>query len=76
MKIVHTVQDLTPDQLRAEADALLKHADALEKWGREHLSMAVDEAWNKPDPQVVTLPDGRQVARQYYDPAIHGPAIE
>ena len=41
MKIVHTVQDLTPDQLRAEADALLKHANALEKWGREHLSSSL-----------------------------------
>jgi hypothetical protein len=27
----------TPDQLRAEARALLEHADALEKWGRERM---------------------------------------
>jgi hypothetical protein len=64
----------TFDQLRAEAEALLKHADSLEKWGRERLVVALDEVWNKPDPNVVTLQDGRKVARQYYDPAIHGPA--
>lgn len=64
----------TPDQLRAEADALLKHADALEQWSRERLMVAADAVWNEPDSRVVKLQDGRQVAREYYDPAIHGPA--
>jgi hypothetical protein len=31
------------------------------------------EVWNEPHPDVVKLTDGRQVAREFYDPAIHGP---
>jgi hypothetical protein len=40
----------TPDQLRAEADALLQHADALETWGHERAMAAADAVWNEPDP--------------------------
>jgi hypothetical protein len=37
---------------------------------------AAKVAWNEPDPLVVRLPNGRQVMRQFYDPYIHGPAVE
>lgn len=40
------------------------------------LTEAAKQAWNEPDPDVVTLHDGRKVAREFYDPAIHGPAVE
>jgi hypothetical protein len=40
------------------------------------LQLIAKQAWNEPDPRVVTLPDGRQVLREFYDPAIHGPAVE
>jgi hypothetical protein len=53
----------TPEQLRVEAEALLKHADALEKWHRERVVAAIDAVWDEPDPLVVKLQDGRHVAR-------------
>jgi hypothetical protein len=55
-----TDDEKTPDQLRAEAEALLKHADALETSGRERVMAAVDAVWNEPDPLVVKLQDGRR----------------
>jgi hypothetical protein len=90
MKLIHS-QDLpserdavlsekTPDQLRAEGETLLRHADALGKWARERfaraLDRAVERAWSEPDDSVVKLQDGRQVARKFYDPLVHGPAAE
>ncbi len=29
---------------------------------------AANRTWNEPDPDVVTLQDGRKVLRQFYDP--------
>ena len=40
---------------------------------RDILMDAAKRAWNEPDPDVVRLQDGRQVLREFYDPAIHGP---
>jgi hypothetical protein len=59
-----TDNEKTPDQLRAEAEALLKHADALEKWGRERVVVGIDAVRNEPDPTVVKLQDGRRQPRR------------
>jgi hypothetical protein len=42
----------------------------------EIITEAAKRAWNEPDPDVVKLQDGRQVAREFYDPAIHGASVE
>jgi hypothetical protein len=42
----------------------------------EEIKRMVDEeiqkVWDRPDPNVVKLQDGRQVAREFYDPLLHG----
>jgi hypothetical protein len=40
------------------------------------LDKIVNDVWNAPNPEVVTLTDGRKVARQYYDSKLHGPAAD
>ena len=43
---------------------------------RDIITEAAKQVWNEPDPSVVKLQDGRQVLREFYDPAIHGSAVE
>jgi hypothetical protein len=42
----------------------------------ELLDALIEEVWNEPDPTIVTLADGRKVARKHYDPTIHDREME
>jgi hypothetical protein len=43
---------------------------------RDIITEAAKRVWNEPDPRFVKLQDGRQVLREFYDPAIHGASAE
>jgi hypothetical protein len=59
-------------ELRRRSQAQFQEADQLERWGRSLLDDAIQQAWDEPDPNLVTLQDGRKVARKFYDPLLHG----
>jgi hypothetical protein len=50
-----------------------KFADELLRDALTELAM---ERWNRPDPRIVTLANGRKMWRKYYDPMIHGREME
>jgi hypothetical protein len=51
----------------------LAEKESFDLFKEQAILIAADEAWNRPDPNVVDLADGRKVAREYYDPKLHGP---
>ena len=59
-----------------EAMDAIVHFEGRDMPASEFLDLMVDRVWNEPDAFSVKLQDGRKVALEFYDPAIHGPAVE
>jgi hypothetical protein len=43
-----TEKEKTPAELRAEAEQLLRHAESLERWGRERTAQERTKHWRGP----------------------------